>query len=365
MRKSIQDQILRGGATTGFDYLRIGLAVAVLGWHSSWVSTGLVETDNALWSGPFRFLLAAIIPAFFALSGFLVSGSLERTRLHQFIILRVIRLMPALAVEIILSALVLGAAFTTLPISSYFSTRQFYTYFLNLVGYIHYYLPGVFHDNPGGGAINAQLWTIPYEMECYLALIVLSILAIWKRPLFFFLIVATTSIGFTVWVFSGNPVDPIKAPPGRLSVTCFLAASCIYLFRHRIPYSHILGAASTVASAALLQIADLTYLSAFPIAYMTVWLGLMRPPAIPFGDLSYGVYLFHYPILQTVVHVFQFINSWWLLTLFALPLTGGCAWLSWNLVEKQFLSRKKTILQMVDRAWNAFRLTFRQMIEAL
>jgi hypothetical protein len=53
---------------------------------------------------PFRFLPAAILPVFFALSGFLVSGSLERTALHQFITLRVLRLMPALAVPHFCSA---------------------------------------------------------------------------------------------------------------------------------------------------------------------------------------------------------------------------------------------------------------------
>jgi hypothetical protein len=38
---------------------------------------------------------------------------------------------------------------------------------------------------------------------------------------------------------------------------------------------------------------ELSFLAAFPIAYATVWLGLMRPPKIPFGDPSYGIYPFH------------------------------------------------------------------------
>src|SRR5262249_41843375 len=79
------------GRTPGFDYLRIGLAVAVLGWHSIWIS-GSTELDIDIWSGPFRCLPAAIVPMFFALSGFLVANSLQRSRLHEFIILRVLRL---------------------------------------------------------------------------------------------------------------------------------------------------------------------------------------------------------------------------------------------------------------------------------
>jgi peptidoglycan/LPS O-acetylase OafA/YrhL len=109
-----------------------------------------------------------ILPMFFALSGFLVTGSLFRTRtLTEFIALRLLRLVPALAVEVTLSAVVLGALFTSLPIGQYFSDPAFWKYFLNIAGRIHYSLPGVFQDNPIP-IVNISLWTIPYELEWYL-----------------------------------------------------------------------------------------------------------------------------------------------------------------------------------------------------
>ena len=77
----------------------------MLVWHSCILSTGSGALYRTAWSGPFRFLLAIILPMFFALSGFLVAGSLERTRVHQFVVLRALRLVPALAVEVTLSAL--------------------------------------------------------------------------------------------------------------------------------------------------------------------------------------------------------------------------------------------------------------------
>ena len=83
-----------GPATAGFDYLRIGLALAVLVWHSIVISGGSASLDKALWSGPIRFLPAAILPMFFALSGFLVAGSLERnSSLITFVGLRAIRII--------------------------------------------------------------------------------------------------------------------------------------------------------------------------------------------------------------------------------------------------------------------------------
>ncbi len=342
-----------GGATTGFDYLRIGLSVAVLGWHSITLATPSPEFDAELWSGPFRFLAAAIIPMFFALSGFLVTGSLGRTRLHQFVTLRFIRLIPALAVEITLSAGIIGLLFTTLPASQYLGSSGFYAYFLNIVGDIHFYLPGVFDEKPSQGLMNGQLWTIPFELECYLALVLLAVATMTRRRFAFTVIIAALSLAFTVRALTGPPISAFTHAPGRVLVVCFLAAVSLYLYRDRIPYSNLLGVIAAVATAVFLQIPNASYLAAFPVAYLTVWLGLMRPPPVPFGDLSYGVYLFHWPIQQSVLHLFPQTHLWWLLMLVSLPLTAVCAWLSWTWIERPILVRKKPILAAVDRAWAA------------
>lgn len=342
-----------GGVTTGFDYLRIGLSVAVLGWHAFALTAHSPELDAEMWSGPFRFLPAAIIPLFFALSGFLVTGSLGRTRLYQFVTLRCIRLIPALAVEITLSAVIIGLAFTTLPASQYLGSREFWAYFLNVVGNIHFYLPGVFDGEPSQGLVNGQLWTIPFELECYLALVLLAVSTVIRRRFAFTAIVAALSIAFTVRALTGPPISGFTHVPGRVLVVCFLAAVSLYLYRDRIPYSNVLGVLSALAAAVFLQIPNASYLAAFPVAYLTVWLGLMRPPAIPFGDLSYGVYLFHWPIIQSIVHAVPGIHSGLLMMLVSLPLTAVCAWLSWTLIEKPILVRKKPILAAADRVWAA------------
>ncbi len=65
--------------------------------------------------------------------------------------LRALRLIPALAVEVTLSALLLGAFFTTLPLGRYLSSPELISYFGNVVGLVHFTLPGVFEHNPAGG----------------------------------------------------------------------------------------------------------------------------------------------------------------------------------------------------------------------
>jgi peptidoglycan/LPS O-acetylase OafA/YrhL len=339
------------GITAGFDYLRIGLALAVLVWHSTILSTGSAALYEAHWSGQFRFLLAAILPMFFALSGFLVAGSLARTRLQQFVTLRALRLVPALAVEVALSGLILGALFTTLPLREYLTSPELGAYFGNIVGLVHFSLPGVFEDNPVPGVVNSQLWTIPFELECYLSLVFLS-LALRDRRAFVALIVLL-SIVFTADAFLLHPASSFTTVPGRALVVSFLAGVSLHLYRDKIPYSFVLGVVAAISAAFLLQIPNASYLAAFPVAYLTVWLGLMRPPKIAFGDLSYGVYLFHFPVEQSIMHLFPNVGAWWQLTLMALPLSVLCAWLSWNLVEQPVLSRKKQVLAAVDRGYAA------------
>jgi peptidoglycan/LPS O-acetylase OafA/YrhL len=349
-----------GPATTGFDYLRIGLATAVLAWHSIILSTGSTPVDRALWSGPFRFLPAAILPMFFALSGFLVSASLERTRLHHFLMLRVLRIVPALAVVVVLSALILGPAFTTLPLQQYFTSPEFGGFFLNIAARVHVTLPGVFEHNPDPRLIALQLWTIPFEFQCYFALAILSLLNLLRDRRALAQIIVLSALSATACALVIAPVNPFSHVPGPVLVLCFLAAVSLYLYRDAIPCSPRLAVGSAIASAVLLEIPNASYLAAFPIAYPTVWIGLKNPPRIPFGDLSYGVYLLHFPIEQTIMCLFPSAGSWWRLTLMALPPTFVCAWLSWNLVEQPILSRKTSILAALDRALEAVTAPFRR-----
>jgi peptidoglycan/LPS O-acetylase OafA/YrhL len=351
---TILGQMEKGsGFTAGFDYVRIGLALAVLVWHSYILIPGSASLYRAAWSGPFRFLVAAILPMFFALSGFLVAGSLARTRPHEFVALRALRLIPALAVEVTLSALVLGAVFTTLPLREYLTNRELVSYLGNIVGLMHFTLPGVFEHNPAARVVNSQLWTIPFEFACYLSLVLLSLSTVLRDRRAFVALVVLLSLVATARALFFDPVSPIEHLPVGALVVSFLAGVSLYLYRDTIPCFRPLGVAAGVVAAVLLQFPNTCYLAAFPVAYLTVWLGLMRPPKIPFGDLSYGVYLFHFPIEQSVMQVFPGVGCWWQLTLIALPPSALCAWLSWNLVEHPVLARKKDILAAVDRAYAA------------
>ena len=114
------------GRPSGFDYMRIVLAVSILLWHTVALSAGASAVHSLPLNilEPFSLLL---VPMFFALSGFLVAGSLERSKtLVSFLGLRVFRIIPALGVEVLLSALLLRPLLTTYSLSTYFSDPQFH-----------------------------------------------------------------------------------------------------------------------------------------------------------------------------------------------------------------------------------------------
>ncbi len=117
---------LTGGRPAGFDYMRVMLALGVVVWHTVVLTYGY-DYQNQVWDNPYYYsILIWILPAFFTLSGFLVAGSLERCKtIAGFLYLRIIRIFPALIVEITLSALVLGPAMTSLPLANIFRTHYF------------------------------------------------------------------------------------------------------------------------------------------------------------------------------------------------------------------------------------------------
>lgn len=347
LRLTINEQIAAAGApTSGFDYLRISLAVAVLAWHTLPLTQG-EQAAAAFMSGTFGWAVRLVLPMFFALSGFLVAASLERNSLAAFVTFRGLRILPALVVEIALSALLLGPVLTRLPLPEYFADPRFATYFLNVLGLVHYELPGVFVINPYPNVVNGSLWTVPFELECYLILVGFSIFAVIKRPEW--LVGAILAGGAFLLAYShfrGRADFTMEqAVPGRVLILCFLAGVFFYVARARIIYSGWFFLGCVCVSILCLNIPMLYVLSPLPVAYMTVWVGLQNPPRLPLlfsGDYSYGVYLYAFPIQQTLVLLLP--DKPWIIFPLSLVAVFCFAAFSWHVIEKRALELKRLLI---------------------
>ncbi|PBC08811.1 acyltransferase [Mesorhizobium sp. WSM3859] len=340
-----------GNRPTGFDYMRIGLSLAVVAMHSVITSHG-VAAEIPLWTSPLRPYMRAILPMFFALSGFLVAGSLLRTpALSQFLGLRAIRVYPALVVEVFLSALVLGPLLTTLPLTAYFSDPVFRLYLLNVTGHIHFLLPGLFHDNPFPDTVNAQLWTVPYELICYIGLSALTLVGLRKRPW----IAPAAVVAFSLVYLAARLIRHhgelpfiLGGIPGSVLVISFLAGVSIFFYRDRLPWSLPLCVLSGVATALLLSVVPFgDYVVAPVAAYFTVALGVTNPRKLRFlqgADYSYGIYLYGFVIQQTLMAIFPWARIWWLNILLSVPAAALFAACSWHWVEKPALELRRYLV---------------------
>lgn len=348
---------IRNGIGPGFDHLRIGLALTILFWHCFVLVYGSALTFNKSYVhnlALIRPLISCILPMFFALSGFLVIGSALRINdLRTFVTFRTLRILPALATEITLSALVLGTALTALPLRQYVSDPRFIQYFGSLIGRVRYVLPGLFLDNPLPETVNSALWTVGPEIICYVIISLLIMTTIYRRPLWM--------LGFVGLYLAVCLTSDFLAPPWILDILptktlilAFLAGNLLFLFRDRIPFSAggalIAFAAALGCIAPILQNNDfvaLAYPAAGLLAYATVVIGLSDLPPLPFfhrGDYSYGIYIFGFPIQQTIIHFLPNHGPWWLVLLISFPVTMIFAISSWHLIEKPTLNLRRRFL---------------------
>ncbi|MFB9264246.1 acyltransferase family protein [Bradyrhizobium erythrophlei] len=330
--------------------MRIALAAAIICLHSMNVTFGLGRTLEILSS--LRIAIAMILALFFALSGFLVTASLLRCKsLISFLGLRVLRIAPALAVETTLSAVIIGPIFTAIPLAQYFADPKFFAYFLNIVGDIHYELPGVFHHNPVPDLVNTQLWTVPYELWCYVILALLAATAICFNRVLYLVFMVIAQIGLACYdIFRWDEVD-IQLRP-HLLVFCFLSGVGFYLWRDKVPFNRTACLFALVLCAAGMATGRGDAFAPVPAAYVVCYLGLMNPRRgwiVSSGDYSYGMYLYGFVIQQCVAAFGPSVQHWYLNILISLPIAFCVAFASWHLVEKNAL-RLRSHVESIEAA---------------
>ena len=280
----------------------------------------------------------------------ITGSSLRRGNIFDYLWARTLRLVPAYAVCVFISAFVLGAFVTTLSLGDYFSdpaTRGYALVNMKFGTDLHWDLPGVFVDNPRRSTVNGSLWTLPVEVRMYAWVGMLGLLGILRRRRYAtFIILALIAAG--VAGFEYIPLVPVKMflrPSGMFA----LGALC-YLFRNRIPVSFTLTAGFVFAGWLLRTTPIYPFLFAltlasfvFCFAYRLPWFGYNR-----FGDYSYGLYLWGFPVQQTVVHLWPTMTPMQNAAI-SLPLALGLGVLSWYAIEKPMLRLKRLPHMLIER----------------
>lgn len=322
-----------------FNLLRLIAASAVIVSHAYGLTLGpdaLDPLDRAVHID----IGAAAVAAFFAISGYFISLSFERRRSNlAFVLARMTRILPGLLVVSLLCAFVIGPLFTDLPARTYFSERSVWFYTmqnLSIYRIMATDLPGVFAHNPLPNVVNASLWTLYFEVACYVGLFGAGLLGFLRRGRIAWLMLAWLPV-YAVAVYGPWPQLLYF---GTLSLP-FVVGMTVYQYRSTAILKGWLALALCAAvlgvGLAGFRIEELTSLAT---AYGVLWLGFARAPSLlrfnRLGDFSYGTYIYGFPIEQVLAALMPGIGAVVMIAL-ALPLALLCGALSWFLVEQPAL----------------------------
>jgi peptidoglycan/LPS O-acetylase OafA/YrhL len=338
---SLQVALDARGRANNFTLLRLVAALAVVYGHSfeiAWPAPGQADlialTLRETWAGEIGVWI------FFVISGFLVTKSwTERRDIVAFAKARALRLFPALLTMLALLVFMLGPVFSALPWTAYFRAPDTYGYLVwngSLVKTV-YVLPGVFETNPYPAIVNKSLWTLPLEARLYILLAAAGLIGLLRRRAAFN---AATLAGGAL-IAAEPQWFPLNGVSGASLALMFLAGSAAFVNRDWIPLSASVLAAGIALAALLMGTPLFRPALAGIVAYATLWLAYGAPsrPIDRWGDASYGVYIYAFPIQQALVAMVPEITP---LSLFGLAgaLSVGLGAASWHWIEAPCLALK-------------------------
>lgn len=328
--------------------IRLALATEVIFLHS-FQNTGRMPPE------PIRQLLMSVgVDGFFAISGFLITSSwLSHPRVRDYLVARALRILPGFYVCLAVTAFILAPISVVLQGGSalkllWSSGPIEYVLKNSAIAYLHWNVGGTPRGIPRAGDWNGSLWSLIYEVLCYLAVAVIGIAGLANRRW-----VSPTILALAV--FAATMLPPLTLVQAwtvpQLIARCaimFAAGAVMYQWRDVIPARWWIVAVSwviVVVSAALLP--DYRVVAAIPLAYAVIVSGALirnRRLRLP-TDLSYGTYIYAFPMQQLLIVCGLASLNPLVFFIFSTMATLPLAAMSWFFVEKRAMSWKSRLLR--------------------
>ncbi|MFC0283240.1 acyltransferase family protein [Camelimonas abortus] len=337
------------GRANNFTLLRLALALLVVISHGFSVVSGDVA-DEPLHRLTGHTLGSHAVNGFFVISGYLVTMSFDRRGWLDYLLARALRIAPGLLAATAFVGLVLGACMTSLDPVAYFTApglwrflwETAFTYRSNTA------LPGVFEHNPFRFPMGT-VWTLRYEVLCYAGVFLLGVAGLLRRRrvtvgLLAFLVGSLLALDAFVPDASLRDQTMLRLP------LLFVAGAAFHrlggAIRLSLPLAVLLAALTVLAHGSFAYNA-LLYLTT---AYGVMWLALVPVRSWlpePRDDISYGVYLYGWPLQQTLRALLPDLGPVALLvpSVAASVLAG---WISWRVVERPALALKRRLMGGAD-----------------
>jgi peptidoglycan/LPS O-acetylase OafA/YrhL len=309
-----------------FDILRLTLAAVVVLFH-----IGYISGSPALAMLPRYFSGHLAVEGFFAISGFLIFASYERSAgLADYALKRAARILPGYWLA---AAFCVAIAFA----SGSVSVGRFLAADLSFATFLHPAIPGVFESNPVTDVMNGALWTIKIEVMFYAAVpaIVWLCRKLHRDAVLWTLF--ALSIAYRIGFARHESLD--VQLPGQLSF--FMAGALIH---YHLDFFLRQGKWLMLAAALAYGLHLLTgwyVLRPAAVAALTLGASLLLPVVkgpTRWGDFSYGAYVLHWPIIQLLAATSLYLEHPWLGVAVTLLLVALGAAASWFAVEKPSLA---------------------------
>ncbi len=284
------------------------------------------------------------VMTFFVISGYLVTLSwLREPRLLPFLWKRVLRIWPGLCGAVLVCIFGFGLAFTVLPAPQFLRSAGVLEFAGNLTLLrATTDLPGVFTGQPVPGTMNGPLWTIPLEFLSYCALALAGLLGVLRNRKLASLLAAAYMLWYLL--FRNDDVT------GKLVLwpmyTAYFAAGC-FIALHAQWFRQY-------ASRLLMVLLPLCLLAYFLTPYQSTARFLVWPILIiaigsrsvrqnwfhSIGDPSYGIYLYGFPVAQTVTALWPQLPFWTNLAV-TIATATVLGYASWRYIESRALRYKR------------------------
>lgn len=330
--------------SNNFDLVRLFAACLVIYSHS--FSLLGQREPIAYWVGGYDTGGGWAVSIFFVISGFLIARSCLSRPVSVYLASRIVRILPALAALLAFDVLIIGPIFSSLSLREYFSSADTFKHLLSIsIFYQYNSLPGVF----SGGAVNGTIWTLPLEFVCYILLPIFCVFGCLKRWLVIIPLAIIANLYFIAvqsgldWANQGGEIFfGLPYYSTLKNGLFFMIGTVMWVHRDDIP----LSAPFAVLALLLLVSGALGFAKTVSfyvgLSYLTIYVCIVHPLQINLqkwpGDLSYGVYLYGFPIQQSLI-AYGLVNIMTPVTLsaIALPITLILASASWWLIERPSL----------------------------
>jgi peptidoglycan/LPS O-acetylase OafA/YrhL len=336
---------IRDGHDNFFTPLRILMALLVVIDHAMIV--GLRDMSGGI-HGFFHYDLSYLaVNLFFITSGFLVTKSMTYRRdLAEYSSARVLRIYPALIVHLAFIVLLIGPLATTLPIWDYLTHPDVWKQPFLVLSFFNsdMVLPGAFLTNHEQLA-GAPLWTLRYELMAYLGTALIFSLGLMRRK---WMILAQFIVPSLAWIVTKETGLYEHLPATAQSVLRFGIAyglgATLFAYRKRLNF-HLPGLLCMALLAVLCsQISAMEIAVNLMLAYGLMLVAFVKAPRFnrlqDLSDVSYGIYIYHWGLLQLAFYWWPQLSPIALFVLIA-PLSYAIAYASWHIVEKPALKAKK------------------------